>query len=184
MSDFLMTERLLLRPMVRSDELDVVAWRNSPHIASMSIETNHSLLTLEQHREWFSKSRSSRIDYIIEIREEKRAIGSVSFTWRNLSDCRRCGELGKYIGDLEQIGKGYASEATDRWLRYAFEDVGLSCVVSRTRATNLANIKINERFGFEKCQWPNEIGDQLDGWLFMRLDKANWHAKMNKRNLA
>ena len=170
-ADHLMTPRLILRPMDRSDEVQVVEWRNSQHIASMSIQTFHSRLTIDDHRQWFSNSRSNRLDYIIELRDEKLPIGSLSFSWKELSDCQRCAELGKYIGDLTRLGKGYASEATARWLKYGFEDIGLSCVIARTRATNAANIKVNRRLGFAEEPWPEHFGDQSPDWIFMRLKK-------------
>ena len=183
MADHLTTARLILRPMNQSDELQVVEWRNSQHVASMSIETSNACLTIHDHRRWFSKSRATRLDYIIELRDEKRPIGSLSFSWKELSDCRRCAELGKYIGDLASLGKGYASEATARWLQYGFEEIGLSCVIARTRATNVANIKVNKRLGFAEERWPVSLGDQSPDWLFMRLKKVDWQDAQKQQEL-
>lgn len=177
----LKTGRLILRPMVESDALTVVTWRNSQHIASMSMQAAHSDLTVEDHLQWFSQSRSSRLDYILELRVDHRPIGSVSLVWREYPGCHFCGEIGKYIGDQSQLGKGYASEAADCWLQYGFLDIGLDCVIARTRATNTANIKINEKLGFTIEPLPVEFGDQSDDWIFMRLKKADWLINQNKK---
>jgi RimJ/RimL family protein N-acetyltransferase len=61
----LSTNRLFLRPMLASDAGQVVAWRNSEHVAKMSSQSIKADLTEEHHLEWFFESRNSRIDYLI-----------------------------------------------------------------------------------------------------------------------
>ena len=119
------TERLVLRPMTDADANTVVGWRNSEHVASMSLQTAAGKLSFVEHLAWFSSSRSDRIDYVLERKDKKHPIGSISLTWREFGGYVKTGEMGKYIGDRSALGKGYASEATRRWLRYAFEEIGL-----------------------------------------------------------
>ena len=168
------TERLVLRPMTDADANTVVGWRNSEHVASMSLQTAAGKLSFDEHLAWFSSSRSDRIDYVLERKDKKHPIGSISLTWREFGDYVKTGEMGKYIGDRSALGKGYASEATRRWLRYAFEEIGLECVVSRTRRTNEANIRINQKLGFSIHPWPEEFGPASDEWIFMRLTRPEW----------
>lgn len=109
------TERLILRPMSEVDARVIVGWRNSEHIATMSIQASNGNLTVEGQLHWFRNSRSSRVDYVIETKDDAQPIGSVSLTWRQMPACVRCGEIGKYIGDPAAFGKGFASEAVARW---------------------------------------------------------------------
>ena len=168
------TERLVLRPMTDADANTVVGWRNSEHVSSMSLQTATGELSVDEHLAWFSSSRSDRVDYVLERKENQHPIGSISLTWREFGDRVKTGEMGKYIGDRSALGKGYASEATGRWLRYAFEEIGLERVVSRTRRTNEANIRINQNLGFSIHQWPEEFGPASDEWIFMRLTRPEW----------
>lgn len=172
--DPLETERLILRPMLEDDAHQVVSWRNSKHVSSMSIVTSKQTVSIEEHLSWFKKTRNSRIDYIVELKEKKIAIGSVNLTICKLSNFGKCYELGKYIGEQSALGKGYAFEAAKRWVYYAFESLATDCLISKTRSDNEANIKINKRLGFSVDVFPEELGLLPDGFVFMRLTKEQW----------
>lgn len=165
----LRTSRLLLRPMSEADTDLVVRWRNAEHIAKMSRETTQGSLTERQHLEWFRRSRNLRVDYVIIRKEMEQPIGSVSFTYLVLHDFSNCGELGKYIGEASALGQGFASEATREWLKFGFEKLNFDCIVSRTRAINRANIRLNEKLGFQIQPFPNELKPVESGWLFMQI---------------
>ena len=171
---FLETERLVLRPMTEEDAEQVVKWRNSRHISEMTFQASGVLFTVEKHLDWFRSTRSSRLDYIIEIKNSSNPIGSLSFSFVDLKRLGVCGEIGKYIGEEECLGKGYASEAVSRWIDYGFYDMGLECVVSRTRANNLANIRVNKKLGFSVRPWPEEFGSVTEEWCFMCLTREDW----------
>jgi RimJ/RimL family protein N-acetyltransferase len=168
------TPRLRLRPMREDDAAMVVRWRNADHVATMSRETTQGTLSIETHLDWLARTRSSRLDYIIEIRDDRQSIGSVSFTRHALEDFDLCAELGKYIGEQQALGKGYAYEAAHRWLEYGFGTLGLECVFARTRRINAANIKINNKLGFWIEDMPVQLGSALDEWIFMRLNREAW----------
>lgn len=171
------TQRLRLRPMTEDDALMVVSWRNAEHVASMSRETTESTLSIETHLDWFAKTRTKRVDYIVEIRDEHRSIGSLSLTFHPLADCTLCAELGKYIGDQNALGKGYAGEAAGRWLEYAFDTLGMECVFARTRRINTPNIRINDKLGFSIEPWPIQLGPTSEDWIFMLLTRSAWSRK-------
>ena len=111
---------------------------------------------------------------MLDLKDEHRSIGSVSLSWREFPPHRICGELGKYVGEVSSLGKGYASEATARWLEYAFEDVNLDCVIARTRRDNCPNIKLNQKLGFKVQPWPEELQRTSDDFIFMSLTKDEW----------
>jgi RimJ/RimL family protein N-acetyltransferase len=165
------TERLVLRPMLKQDAELVVEWRNAPHVQNMSLLNTARTLTLAEHLAWFEASRSKRIDYII-CEKSLGPIGSISFCERILAGYGVSAESGKYIGDSRALGKGYATEATAVWLDFGFSALGLDTVIARTRSTNMANIKINQKFGFSVEEFPQEILPQEPAkWIFMQLKK-------------
>ena len=168
------TPRLFLRPMSDSDGPLVVKWRNSEHVASMSVRSRQANLTVEEHQAWFSRSRSERVDYVIELRDGLQPIGSLSWVWHKLSDATLCAESGKYIGDPLALGKGYATEAAIRWVQYAFQDVGIDFLIAITRFDNTPNIKLNEKIGFVVRPWPEQLERTSDNWVFMSLKKQEW----------
>jgi len=178
------TPRLILRPMSDIDSPLIVKWRNSKHVSSMSICSRQANLTVKEHLAWFSRTRSQRVDYLIELKEGHRPIGSLSWVWHELFESHLCAESGKYIGEPSVLGKGYASEAALRWVQYAFEDVGLDCLFAITRSDNTPNIKLNEKIGFVVRPWPEQIKRFSHDWIFMSLKKQEWipMRKLSKRN--
>jgi RimJ/RimL family protein N-acetyltransferase len=58
------------------------------------------------------------------------------------------GEMRKMIGDITQRGKGFAKEASEVWLRYCTEIIGLNKVYITTIETNVKNISLNRQIGF------------------------------------
>ena len=168
------TPRLILRPMSDSDAPLVVKWRNSQHVASMSLRSRQASLTIEQHLAWFSRTRSERVDYVIELKEGLQPIGSLSWVWHELSKSQLCAESGKYIGEPSALGKGYASEAATRWVQYGFEDVGIDFLIAISRFDNTPNIRLYEKIGFVVRPWPEQLERSSDNWVFMSLKKHEW----------
>lgn len=173
--EVLKSPRVCLRPMVLEDAALIVHWRNLTHVAQSSRLTQGNL-SLEQHKEWFGKTRDDRLDYVIELTEEKLPIGSLSFTWRILSGFNLCAELGKFIGVERVLGRGYASEATRLWLDYGFKTLKLEVIIARTRKGNLSNIKVNKKMGFTIEPWPSQFNETSDEWIFMQLTHKQWMA--------
>lgn len=58
------------------------------------------------------------------------------------------GEMRKMIGDINQRGKGFAKEATEIWLKYCTEYIGLKKIYINTIEANFKNITLNRQLGF------------------------------------
>ncbi len=168
------TSRLSLRPMTRDDASDVVRWRNSPHVARMMATGRTSLLTIEEHLDWFERTRPHRVDYMIELRSEGRPIGTVSLDRGACPKGARCAESGRIMGDMEALGQGYSKEAAGRWMRFAFSDLELDWVFARTRRDNAANLAIGAALGFEQRSWPDWLDRPEGVWVFSVLTRSAW----------
>ncbi len=161
----LQTQRLRLRPMHESDTPHVVRWRNAPHVAAMSRTSREQPFTEEEHLDWFRSTRRHRIDYIMELRATGTAIGSLSYILRADPDTGRYGIAGRYIGEPEYQGQGYAKEAAHAWLQFASDTLKLNRVRAQMRSDNHANIAINRALGFREL--APRIQDGGHEWLNM-----------------
>ena len=57
-------------------------------------------------------------------------------------------ELRKLIGVPSYRNRGYAKAASELWIRFGLEDLGLRKVYLNTLASNIRNIRLNEQLGF------------------------------------
>ncbi|NKZ05228.1 GNAT family N-acetyltransferase [Actinomadura latina] len=81
-------------------------------------------------------------------------------------------------------GRGYATEAALRALRYAFEDRALAEVVSFTSALNLRSQAVMERIGMTRDPSDDfdhplvDKGHRLERHVLYRITAAGWSAKV------
>jgi len=174
----LATKRLLMRPMTIADSEVVVQWRNSFHVRSMN--RNDQLLDIDTHRDWFLSTRDKRVDYIVALLETGQPIGSTSFTLQKNDSGELWGELGKYIGEKGALGKGFAFEFSLEWIRFGFQVLGIDMIFSQTRKTNLPNIHINQKLGFEIVPFLYKGQQISDEWMFMRMMRNYWLNELSK----
>ena len=166
------TPRLRLRPMQEADAAQVVAWRNAPHITRVSRTPRSTPFSKAEHLAWFRKTREQRIDYMLELNASHQAIGSFSVIIEPDADYGRCGILGRYIGETEQQGQGYATEAARAWLAFVFETLDVPVVRAQMRSDNHANIAINRKLGFRTLADKDITGDIE--WINMELSRETW----------
>lgn len=79
-------------------------------------------------------------------------------------------ELGWTLG-REFWGRGYATEAAKRALRYAFEDLDRDHVISLIDPNNTSSIRVAERLG-EKVEGKTELFDR--DILIYGIDRSDW----------
>jgi len=176
--EILYTNRLILRPMSEEDASMVVKWRNSEHVSGMSRLSANTEISLESHLNWFRKTRHNRIDYIFCLKESKQPLGSLSYTLLDTEDYGYSGLSGRYLGEKQFEGQGYAFEASKKWVSFGFDTLKLECVMGYTKESNAVNRFYNKKLGFKEESFPNEIDPNETGWIFMRLTKD----ERNKKN--
>lgn len=81
-------------------------------------------------------------------------------------------ELG-WVLAREFWGRGYATEAARRALRYAFEELGREQVISLIRPANLASIRVAERLGERPAGTAEILGADA---LIYRVTRDEWQA--------
>jgi RimJ/RimL family protein N-acetyltransferase len=135
-------------------------------------------LTIEMEEQWFARIATSSTDVVWEIQREGRHIGSIGLEeidWRH----RRAGG-GIWIGEVEEFGKGFGSEAMALRTRYAFRELGLHKVMPQSDMDNVASRRAAMRAGYRECGCYREHryceGAWHDVWLGEVL-REDWEAR-------
>ena len=137
-------QRLFIRPMLESDAEFVVNSRNDPRVHKWLFKTN--ILTVESHLKWFAKPKPDRMDFIICLNENNKAIGTL--TYDKIDIKKNSAEIGKMLAP-DYWSKGYMMEALPLWLAFGFENLCLKSIYAQTLSSNYKNIKLNQKFGFK-----------------------------------
>lgn len=157
-----------MRSMKAYDAEMVVRWRNSERIQNTLEEKKK--ITIAEHLKWF-ETKKGRIDYVVEV---DKPIGVWSFKMSSEFP-GFCLEQGRYIGEEEYLGKGYAKEAVRAWTKFGFLVLQTDYIVGVHRKENIAPQKINEKYGFEKYyDGPEFVKYYMDRDMFESLDKTDW----------
>jgi len=82
-------------------------------------------------------------------------------------------EIGWTLG-RQHWGKGYATEAAERALRYAFEEMDRDHVISLIYPQNIRSIRVAERLG-EKHEGETELFDKIVH--IYGIDRSDWLAR-------
>lgn len=137
-----MKELGVLRKMSRGDLEQILEWRNAPSVAE-KMYTRHKI-SLEEHREWWEKTRGDkRCQYFI-YESYGFAKGVVSFTDINISN-RNC--FWAFYADPD-AAKGTGSCMEFLALDHAFRELCLEKISCEVLAFNKPVIGLHQKFGF------------------------------------
>ena len=147
MNDYIIGEKVILRPITEADTDLVVKWRNDPLVKKNFIYRGE--FTRDGHLKWLREKVEPGIvlQCIIEIKEDSSPIGSVYF--KNLDQVNKCAEYGIFIGEKSARGKGLGTETAKLFTRYGFEVLGLHRITLRLISTNDVAYKSYISAGFK-----------------------------------
>jgi RimJ/RimL family protein N-acetyltransferase len=135
-------KRIGLRPLEDSDAPHIQRWMNQPEVwRNMDYERPVSLPDVVEDIE---RSRTEGVPFTIEA--DGRPIGRIGLNQLRRRD--RIAALYLYIGEPEYWGHGFAHEALDTLLAYAFDRFDLWQVELWTLADNEKAIRVYEKCGF------------------------------------
>lgn len=166
----LQSERLSIRELRHSDLEDLLAVHSVDAVNRYLPYTTWK--NSDDAEAWWVKLQERMLDgnamqFVICDRAQDRAIGGC-ILFGYAKEHQRA-ELGYAIGQ-DYWGKGYAREAMQRFLRYAFDDIGLRRIDAKVDARNEASSGLLLRLGFaaEGClrQWMQEKDSLIDMRLF------------------
>jgi RimJ/RimL family protein N-acetyltransferase len=144
----LVSGRVRLRSLERSDLPSIVRWFNDP--ATRALLARSTPMSLAEEERWFEGLLKSTTDAVFAIEElttsTPRLIGSCGLhriDWRN-----RNGVLGIVIGEVSDRGQGFGADAMTALVRHCIADLGLYRVELEVIASNERAQRTYERVGF------------------------------------
>ncbi len=149
-----------MRTPRESDVEAAYAWDKDPELAAWNGRAPISISLSAARRDYLSRWDDPSVKtFIIEV--EGEAVGMAT-----LYDFRKGGcELGIKIGPHDLRGHGYASEAVELLLEYAFEELRVELVRGSTLSHNHRMQRVFEKHGFR------EVGD---GSILSRYDNRRY----------
>lgn len=153
-----------------------VAWLNAPEI-NRFLESRFDLQTLESVRGFVEAMNESENDILfgIFLKDGNRHIGNIRLG--PIDHHHKRAAIGLLIGDGNQHGKGYASEAISAVTDFAFTSLGLRKVFAGYYAANTASRKAFRNAGFTvdarlREHWLCD-GEWQDGIIVSRLSACD-----------
>ena len=175
-SNELLYENILLRPLMKKDIETLRCWRNNPDNAKYLRKIPY--ITPKMQGKWFSTYTNNNDEMcfaIVEIKELKRLVGSLSLYQFNPDSCF----FGKLlVGDKEAHGRNVGLNATIAAVKIAFDQLKLKRVDLYVFRENIAAYKVYAKAGFEIIDEHTDDSGRCE--LTMR--KENDGGKKNGRN--
>lgn len=153
-------DRVALTEMTADDQPFFHKWHGeNPELRSLI--DDHTVPSLEDQLRWFERSRQSdRKIFSIVRREDEVLLGHGGLV--EIDTKEQTAKLRITLGNSEEWGKGYGTEATRLIVRYGFEVLGLHTISLRVLSSNTRAIRSYEKAGFEK-------GSSSNGNLWMQI---------------
>jgi RimJ/RimL family protein N-acetyltransferase len=145
---FLIGTKIYLRPLEREDAKQCASWFNHPEITRTLLIYRPVNLRFEE--EFIDKALQSEHDLVlgIALQDSDRLIGGTGLHRIDFKD--RHASFGITIGEKEEWGKGYGTEATRLMVQYAFETLNLNRVWLHVYEYNQRGMRVYEKIGFQK----------------------------------
>jgi len=143
----LTTERLVLRPLRRSDAGDVRRLAGSRAVAEAALHIPHPFEDGVAEA-WIAEVRARHeegrgVAFAVTLRSDGSLVGAIGLS--EIEPSHRA-ELGYWIGE-PFWGRGYATEAAHPVLAFAFERLGLIRVHANHLARNAASARVLQKIG-------------------------------------
>ena len=143
-------QKVLLRPVKRSDIQYFLKWFNDPEVTQyLAI---YLPMTEMGEGKWIEELGTTRATttamFVIEAIEGEKPIGSTGL--ENINSKDHCATFGIAIGDKDYWSKGYGTEAARLLVRYGFEQLNLHRINSSAYAFNERSCRMHKSLGFKE----------------------------------
>ena len=148
MTEIIVGEKVVLRPIEMGDTEKIVRWRNNPKVKNNFIFRD--TFTNEMHEAWMNNKVVSGevIQYIIEEKDTGKPVGSVYF--RDINVKYKSAEYGIFIGEDDARGKGIGTEATKLFVDFGLKKIGLHRISLRVLSENKQAYSSYKSAGFKE----------------------------------
>lgn len=161
----LQSERIQLRCLGEKDVTNIyVSWLNNVKI-NQFLEVRHEKNSIDSVKDFVQSVNASSDTLIlgIFIEEGQKHIGNIKIGPINIYHKRA--EMGLLIGDRDEWGRGYATEAIKLLTKFGFQTLGLKKITAGCYGANKASVKAFQKAGYkvEAClpsHWQTNEGPQ------------------------
>ena len=170
----IITRRLTLRPFVREDEEAAFAFFSDPAVMRFSLNGVHASRKPTEDFILANIIRQTRTEFSIWAVEEQSSGHVIGM----------CGlaEFGHGISGIElayrlrrdRWGQGYASEAAESTVEYAFAELQLGRLIAAVEPANVVSVRVLEKTGFSRVLRRSIAGK--DAFVFEQT-RNDWLAR-------
>lgn len=143
----LIGEHVYISPMNVEDAEIYTKWLNDPEIVQY-LSVRNSLISIYGERDYIENFSKREFSLCIVKCENDELIGNIGLDEVDYKN--GTAELGIFIGEKENLGKGYGSEAIKLLTDYAFNELRLHTIYLRTYDINERAVKAYEKCGFKE----------------------------------
>jgi ribosomal-protein-alanine N-acetyltransferase len=169
------SERLFLKPLSQKHlSLAYVNWLNDIEVnAYLESGGNYTLQLLAD----FLKEQEQKdiLFWAIHLKDSNKHIGNIKIDPINYE--MNSGEYGILMGDKANWGKGFANEASNRIIKYCFEQLKLTEITLGVIENNIKAVSLYHKIGFITTKKNEKVGvykNKLSNSLRMSLDVRNF----------
>lgn len=139
---------LVLRTITLEDTENILTWRNKPSVKKYFIHQTE--ISKKEHLDWLeTKVKTGKVIQFIMIEKwNRRPIGSVYL--QDIDMKNKKAEFGIFIGEDKLTNKGFGTEAAERIIKYAFDEIELHRLYLRVYEDNLRAISSYLKVGFKR----------------------------------
>ena len=144
--------RVLLRPVRRSDITYFLRWFNDPEVTQYL--AMYLPMTEMAEEKWMenlaNETIGTGVHFVIEAtgNESNKAIGSMGLN--GISPKDHNATFGIAIGEKDYWSKGYGTEAAQLIIRYGFEQLNLHRISSSAFSFNERSLRLHRKVGFQE----------------------------------
>ena len=140
------TERLILRPMRRSDVSAIVNLAGDEAVATKTASIPYPL-TYREAEDWLNRhlgwGGDKEVVFAIEHKENRVFLGAIGIL---ITGTRGPAPMGYWLG-RPFWNKGYMTEAIHRLIDHAFADLGVTAIRAAAYPDNPASMRVQEKAG-------------------------------------
>ena len=175
----LIGEHILLRALEPSDIEIIYEWENNPdHWFVSNIKTPFSKYIISKYIEnaQLDIYQVKQLRLMIQLRagqaNDENAIGTIDLF--DFNPFHQRAGIGILIARKEYRSKGYASEALELFLNYAFKTLNLHQVYCNIASDNHQSINLFKKFGFqiigEKKDWLKDLNRWVGEYMLQKIN--------------
>jgi len=147
-NNLLTGEKVQLMALNKADLPTYQKWFSNPEFLRLLNPEVAMPKTTENVEAWYEEASKSKDEYVFGIRalDDNRLLGNCSIF--SISQSSHNAEVGIYIGEPTEWGKGLGSDAMNVLVRFGFMDVNLHRIELHVFGYNARAIRSYEKLGF------------------------------------